>query len=138
MKTENELVPKDELYELAEYAENSQDGGVLALLFENVSLERIKQLKEEDLKDPEFQRQIGADALKIVNNALEEKQYIDEEEEKGIYRLEKSEYVFRNASGKKLDVEELENRVKRIGRTYGYTFDAQLIIRSGEQYRNSN
>ncbi|MCK2000406.1 hypothetical protein MZM54_03245 [[Brevibacterium] frigoritolerans] len=138
MKTEIELIPQDEIYELAKDAENSQDGGVLALLFENVPLERIKQLKEKDLNDLEFQRQIGADALKIVKNALEEKQYIDEDEEKGIYRLEKSKYVFRDASGKKLAVEELENRVKRIGRTFGYTFDAQLIIRSGEQYRNSN
>lgn len=114
MITENIILQKNEIYALAGYCENSQDGGGLALFFGNVLLERIKELKEEDLRDPEFQRQIGADALKIVKNALEEKQYICEDEEKGIYRLEKSEYVFRDASGKKWTSKSLKTKLNEL------------------------
>ncbi|MFJ8247345.1 hypothetical protein [Peribacillus asahii] len=133
---------KDELMEMARYADNSQDGAILALLVEGVSLEEMLELSKFDvdflnrtvqLKDKKLQ--VSSSTILIVKGAVDQDAYITiTGEHSKIQKLEEDNSVFRPLKGEQMNVDTLKDRIRSVEEKDGYQ-EGEILLWTAQNKR---
>jgi len=161
---ENMIFTKEEIDAISMYADNAQDGAIIALIFEGVSyknrFEELINLKrenidlenqeihlpqriikgrngEEDIIIPERTIKISTNTAILVKNAMNDEFYYSiKGDTVRRYKLTDSEYVLRGTRGnKQIRWENINQRILRIAEINGYDYlTARTIAYSGQLY----
>jgi len=107
---------KTDIFTTAQYADNAQDGIVMLLAYEQMTLEQIRNLKIEDVEKVSLKFKLDPITLKVIRNAIDEKGYVDESE---IHYFNKSEYVVKGIEEGPVSEDELIRRIKRLFSRWG-------------------
>lgn len=130
IKNNDEMIfTRDEIYYMADYAENAQDGVLLALLFEGVShkneMLEMREIKESDvdfenntiyIKNREKNIPLSNSAMRMINRAIREEFYFSTTgESRRKYKLTENGYLLRGTR-KNSDMIATRNITQRIRR----------------------
>lgn len=157
-KADNMILTKDDIYTIAQYSENAQDGVILNLLFDGVSHKRkfvelrniriqdvdmdnlvinIPQLVDEDTGEvlPERQVPISSDTARLIRSAMEEEKYASlKGEVSRKYKIAQSDYILRGLRNNyQIKWENVSQRILRIAELEGYPYlNATNVSYSGQ------
>lgn len=155
---ENMILTQRDVYSLAEYAENAQDGVILSLLFDGISHKRkflelrniriqdvdqenltinIPQLVDEVTGEQLSSRKvpISKATLRMINAAMEEKKYASVNGKSSRnYKIAESDYILRGLRDNfQIKWENVPQRIIRIADLEGYPYlNATNIAYSGQ------
>ncbi|MED2737120.1 hypothetical protein [Bacillus toyonensis] len=138
MEREIVIFPKEEVYSMGLDSYNGQAGATLILLFEGYTVEEIRSISNDDLKDPKFTS--NKELFQLLDAAGKEEEWVDTEDDKVIQLpLSKDGFVFREGEGHQISIDTFNKRVEDELKANGYfEVGAQDIIESGKYYRKSN
>ncbi|QJX80980.1 hypothetical protein [Priestia megaterium] len=116
-----EFLQKDEIFAMAQYSDNLQDGVILMLSFDQLTPEEIRNIKVEDVET--LTDRLSNETMKIIKGAIKERKYIDVSncgDHSSKYELKQSEYVVRGAEDGKVSEQEVHRRAQKIFNNYTY------------------
>lgn len=116
-----DFLHKAEIFAMAQYADNLQDGVILMLSFDQLTPEEIRNIKVEDVET--LTGRLSDETMKIIKGAIEERKYIEVSDcgnHSSNYELKQNEYVVRGAEDDKVSEQELHRRAQKIFNNYAY------------------